>query len=753
MATIQEVTSEEIASLGSHETVSFKKSLAKNIFFKKQEFVINDPIDPKRISKVPANRLTTSSVVKAGLVFFATVGAYYLVKTTGILSYFGWGAKTKNSKDVGNSGIMKVKNRENSLTVKTNLETIGQANNPSIDIIQMHKDADRAVKFKEMKVEEFKNLPQVKEKNVRTRRSISVQNPIPDQIAFAEIPFELTIDGANVFSSNSSLFLETTDIPYGGLCLSSNLILKGSYSMPGYAYGVAFSDNYVYIANGAGLQIIDVSDPSNPTLKGSCNTPGSTYNVALSGNYAYVAAWDSGLQIIDISDSSSPTFKGRYNTPGTALEVAVSGNYAYVAAKESGLQIIDVSYPSEPLFKGSYDTLDNAYGVALFGNYAYVVASDSGLQIIDISDPSNSTFKGSYNTPGSAYSRVAISGNYAYVADKSSGLQIVDITDPSNPTFKGSYDTPGDAYGVLTLSGNYACLADFDSGLHIIDISDPSNPTFKGSYNTPGCDWWGVAVSENYAYVTDRWSGLKIIDITNFSKLTLSCMLRGIHNSVTIKACNEAKECATDSFDIIVIYLFFSIVIGSVCISSFCCALIGGGIVAIGLYRNKISKNKSSASNKEEEQKSESTISGDDVKVVVNDEPIVQQKKSKILEHDSVSSEQKITMLPEDKKDVELDEMPNSTEEEIPKVANVLDNEKLSDNLYCPISSKLIEDPVILVESGQTYDRKSIETWLKDHDTDPLSGEKLTNKQLITNFAVKKLIEECQEKENKKIKE
>jgi hypothetical protein len=42
-----------------------------------------------------------------------------------------------------------------------------------------------------------------------------------------------------------------------------------------------------------------------------------------------------------------------------------------------------------------------------------------------------------------------------------------------------------------------------------------------------------------------------------------------------------------------------------------------------------------------------------------------------------------------------------------------------------------MKDPVILIESGQTYDKESIEDWFKNHDIDPLTSEKLTNKQFI----------------------
>jgi hypothetical protein len=145
MTIIQETKSKDIKmnSLVSHDTTSYKKLVAKDIFSNEQMHVVMGPIDHKRVSK-SANSLNMKSAVKAGLVFFATVGGYYLDKTTGIFSYFGWGEKNPNSKDVGISEIMKVKNRANALTVKTNLETTRRTNNdPSVNRnVQTYKDED-----------------------------------------------------------------------------------------------------------------------------------------------------------------------------------------------------------------------------------------------------------------------------------------------------------------------------------------------------------------------------------------------------------------------------------------------------------------------------------------------------------------------------------------------------------------------------------------------------------------------------------
>jgi hypothetical protein len=587
----------------SEKMTSFE---VNNTTFCKESSVITNPIEFKCISKVSKSNLTMSSAVKAGLVFFATVGGYYLAKTTSI-SYFGQKGKNLNSKDVSKE-IMEVINEKKSLSIRRNLKTTEQINNPFINhIVQTHESKERAVEFEEIEIKEFEDLSKVKEGNVIERRSISVKNPIPNQnIAVGKL-FNLTIDGTYVFNSSDAVFLEAMGIPAWLTSSNLNPTFKGSYDTLNCAYEVVVSGNYAYVASdGSGLQIIDISDPANPTFKGSYDTWGS-FGVAVSGNYAYVADADSGLQIIDISDPSNPNFKGSYNS--TVSDIALFENYAYVTYWDNvnyveGFGIIDISDPSNPTFKGSYNNT-NVEGLAISENYAYVINWGPSLQIVDVSNPSNPTFKGSFNTPGLAFG-VTVSSNYAYVADYTSGLQIVNISDPSNPTFKGSYDMSENAQ-VVALSGNYAYVAD-ESRLQIIDISDPSNPTFKSSYDMPASSQIErVAFSKNYAYVADGNSGLQIIN-SNLDKLILSGTptFAGTYH-VNIKACNEIMECASNNFSIIVTDLTITFVIigsitGAICTVSFCCTLIGGGIIAFKRSRNKILRDNININVKEKEK-------------------------------------------------------------------------------------------------------------------------------------------------------
>lgn len=61
------------------------------------------------------------------------------------------------------------------------------------------------------------------------------------------------------------------------------------------------------------------------------------------------------------------------------------------------------------------------------------------------------------------------------------------------------------------------------------------------------------------------------------------------------------------------------------------------------------------------------------------------------------------------------------------------------DAFLCPISKQVMSDPCIMISNQVTFDRASIEGWLKAHNRCPISSRRL-NKQdrmLIPNFALK----------------
>jgi len=316
----------------------------------------------------------------------------------------------------------------------------------------------------------------------------------------------LVISGDYAYVADTGSGLQVIDISD-----PTNPVAAGSYDTPGSSSDVATSGDYAYVADGVlGLQVVDISDPTTPALAGSYDTPGNAIGIAVSGDYAYVADWASGLMVLDISDPTTPALAGNYDTPGNAYDVAISGDRAYVADYASGLQVIDISDPTTPVLAGSCATAAEAFHIVISGDHAYVAEYVSGLQVIDISDPDNPVVVGSYDTPGYAWD-VAVSGTFVYVADQGGGLQVIDVSDPTNPVLVSNCSTPGEARGVA-IAGEYAYIGDHGSGLQVIRMADPVPPTLTGSCDTPDYAW-GVTISGSHALVADRYSGLQVVDV------------------------------------------------------------------------------------------------------------------------------------------------------------------------------------------------------------------------------------------------
>ncbi len=287
--------------------------------------------------------------------------------------------------------------------------------------------------------------------------------------------------------------------------------------------GIYAKDNYVYLSGGySGLHIIDVSTKSNPAEIGRFNTTSrsNAKGLSVSNNYAYIAGWGDGiLTIINISDPTNPYETGYYDPNGSADAVTINGNYAYLISGEGGFMIIDISDSVNPVIAASiYSNLREPSGIALNGDYAYVtdrgpIMGHGGLHIINIGDPANPLEVGFLSTEDRPRD-ITVNGNYAYVANSRSGLWIIDINDPENPAKVASFDINSGYASKITVGGKYAYLGIrgknySKNSLHIINISDTSN-LFEVASITTGDEIKSIAVVDKYIYVADGEDGLYI---------------------------------------------------------------------------------------------------------------------------------------------------------------------------------------------------------------------------------------------------
>lgn len=288
------------------------------------------------------------------------------------------------------------------------------------------------------------------------------------------------------------------------------------FEMPDvYSSGVQVRDGRAYVSQSRGLRVLDVSDPSQPFIYGGLDVPGWSRGLFKVDDYVLVVSDTFPMNIVDISDIYNPDPCCTFYTPGYSMNIYAKDTCAFIAEWREGLTILDISEITNPSILGQYDTPGVAEDVFVQGNYAYL-ADLSEMLIFDVTDPSDPVLTGSFERRYNGVSDIVVDGNYAYLLD--SFLLIVDISDPSSPEYVGGYYVGGSSFTGLAVQGNYAYVRSYASGLKIIDISDPSNPELAGSYHDD-MGLGSVAVSGPVAFVTRRYSynrsNVKMLDVSD----------------------------------------------------------------------------------------------------------------------------------------------------------------------------------------------------------------------------------------------
>ena len=230
----------------------------------------------------------------------------------------------------------------------------------------------------------------------------------------------------------------------------------------------------------AGVWTIDLSVPASPVHIGTITTGGSAFRVRLNGTRLYVinsgsGAAGAGLVILDVTNPRVPTFLGSTGLSG-AYDVALSGNLAFVSSWTSYLYVYDVTVPSAPLVKAAMLLPGAAFNLSLAGSRLAVTASLStgqdGLLLLNIATPTAPSLLATVTLPTNSHADmagVALTTGHAYVGDDASGLLMYDVSNPAAPALMTSGFTVGKARG-LALAGTRAYVADFPATTSIIDL-------------------------------------------------------------------------------------------------------------------------------------------------------------------------------------------------------------------------------------------------------------------------------------------
>jgi hypothetical protein len=296
----------------------------------------------------------------------------------------------------------------------------------------------------------------------------------------------------------------------------NSMELLSTYSLR-RAHSLYLRGTNLYVVDGTGFWVLDVSDPAEPDSIGFYARPGAV-GLDIVGNYAYVSdTGGMGLTILDISSPENPTFVSDYTTPGYGNEVTVANGYAFIA-DYIGLEIVDVNDPLNPVFKSSIDFVGAVIHIAMI-DPQYVVISVStpySIEVIDITDLDNPFIAASYGGSGNLF----MSSDRLFITSSNS-ISIQDVTDPLSFSSLGSIDVVDYYSREVQVSGNFAYIVDFgdffNPSLNIVDVSDPYNPFPRGNYPI-GFPGWSTTLDakDGYAYVIETMNKkVKIVDASD----------------------------------------------------------------------------------------------------------------------------------------------------------------------------------------------------------------------------------------------
>jgi len=271
---------------------------------------------------------------------------------------------------------------------------------------------------------------------------------------------------------------------------------------------------YAFLADGQnGLQIINISDASNPSLTFNFKTNGDAKEVfidSINGNkYAFISDIVKGLFILNITNPANVFLDTLIAFQQGVNSVNSKSGFLFTALNQGAIKIINInSLPDSVYEVNSYNPLNPAEHIEISNNTAFFVEKITGLEIVDITNPSLPVFLSTFRSSGSCYD-IKIADYLAYIADGNAGLSVINIGNPAQPYFIQQTNTESDVRGI-DYSPNFLFSAEYNDGAEVFNLFNPTYPEGIGYYNPQG-QCYSVHYFKGKVLIANGQNGLLIL--------------------------------------------------------------------------------------------------------------------------------------------------------------------------------------------------------------------------------------------------
>ena len=211
-----------------------------------------------------------------------------------------------------------------------------------------------------------------------------------------------------------------------------------------YYLQTVISGEFAFVSNrifnvGAEIEVLDISDPTQPVLKDVLPTSGfEISSMVIRDDFLYVSLLN-GVEVYDINDPVNGQSVGFLPSSGSSYMLEIIKDHLYIADYSGGVQIASLENdPATPVIVGSYPAADQTKWIWAADPLLYV-RSGGEVTVLDISDPTSPFPMGSFDDDF-FYGPVLMLDSLAYVG-KFNSVDVVDLTNPTGPVIAATVPT------------------------------------------------------------------------------------------------------------------------------------------------------------------------------------------------------------------------------------------------------------------------------------------------------------------------
>jgi hypothetical protein len=259
----------------------------------------------------------------------------------------------------------------------------------------------------------------------------------------------------------------------------------------------------------AGLQILDVSDPTNPVSLGRFDTLGSkaTRTATARDSFAFIGMDGINgrrfLRVLNVLDPSNPTLVAQESCYNWPEDYVLRDSLLYMVEAYM-FQIFNVARPREPVRVGSCVLTSYASDLHVEDTVAFM--SGSPLTIVSVAQPANPRILSTWNR---GVAGLDVVDTVLYAVGQNAQFWTLSVANPASPRPLDSIMLPSYDGEDVVVIGSAAFAS--ERVIRILDVSDPRDLRIVGQAGVP---YWTprLVYAEPYIYACCAEGGVCVLE-------------------------------------------------------------------------------------------------------------------------------------------------------------------------------------------------------------------------------------------------